>query len=66
MKVYINDEARDIREECTIAELVEAMEFPRRGSAVEVNRNVILRSNHDNHVLREGDRVEIVTLVGGG
>lgn len=34
--------------------------------AVEVNRQVVPRANHSEHLLKEGDEVEVVTLVGGG
>jgi thiamine biosynthesis protein ThiS len=33
---------------------------------VEVNRKVVPRRQHAEHTLRDGDTVEIVTLVGGG
>ena len=34
--------------------------------AVEVNLELVPRRRHAEHVLRDGDRVEVVTLVGGG
>jgi sulfur carrier protein len=34
--------------------------------AVEINENLIPRKTFAKTVLREGDRVEVVTLVGGG
>jgi sulfur carrier protein len=34
--------------------------------AVEVNEEVVPREQHAERELRDGDRVEIVTLVGGG
>jgi len=34
--------------------------------AVEVNRVLVPHTLHATHTLREGDRIEIVTLVGGG
>jgi len=34
--------------------------------AVEVNQELAPRVGHENHVLHDGDQVEIVTLVGGG
>jgi sulfur carrier protein len=34
--------------------------------AVEVNLELVPRQNHAQHLLAEGDRLEIVTLVGGG
>nr|WP_255449815.1 MULTISPECIES: sulfur carrier protein ThiS [Myxococcaceae] len=36
------------------------------GVAVEVNAAVVRRAQHAEHRLKEGDRVEIVTFVGGG
>ena len=34
--------------------------------AVEVNRALVPRARHETHLLRDGDQVEVVTLVGGG
>jgi sulfur carrier protein len=34
--------------------------------AVEVNRALVPKASHEAHAVRDGDRIEIVTLVGGG
>lgn len=34
--------------------------------AVERNREVVPRAEHDSTELRDGDRIELVTFVGGG
>jgi sulfur carrier protein len=34
--------------------------------AVELNLEVVPRAQHSSTALREGDRLEVVTLVGGG
>lgn len=34
--------------------------------AVECNGQIVPRSQHDSHLLTDGDRVEIVVAVGGG
>jgi sulfur carrier protein len=34
--------------------------------AVEVNREIVPRSQHAERVLAEGDAIEVVTFVGGG
>ncbi len=50
----------------SIAELV-AQTLPNaRAYAVEVNRAVLSRRDHATRIIASGDRVEIVTLVGGG
>ena len=50
----------------SIADLTALLELPSRQIAVEVNEVLIPREQHALHQLQLGDRVEIVTLVGGG
>jgi sulfur carrier protein len=50
----------------TIADLTRQLQLPPRQFAVEVNQQLIPREQHSEHQLAAGDRVEIVTLVGGG
>jgi thiamine biosynthesis protein ThiS len=67
MRVRINGEQRDYAErQVTVAEVLRRHHAPRRGVAVEVNRRVVPRAEHDLFALRDGDEVEIVSLVGGG
>jgi sulfur carrier protein len=37
-----------------------------RRVAVEVNREIVPRSRHGQHLLEDGDQVEIVQAIGGG
>ena len=66
MTIHLNGEPRDVPEGCTIAALLGLLEIRMKGVAVERNQEVIPRANHDSTVLSAGDRVEVVTLVGGG
>jgi sulfur carrier protein len=50
----------------TLAALVERVLPNARAYAVELNRAVVARSEHAGREVASGDRVEIVTLVGGG
>ena len=51
----------------TIATLLQDLGLAERGGiAVEVNEEVIPRSEHGAHELKEGDRVEVVTMMAGG
>lgn len=50
----------------TIAALLEELQVTTRGVAVEVNFELVPRASHAQHVLHEGDQLEVVTLVGGG
>ena len=50
----------------TIADLLVQLNINPRYCAVERNAELIPREQHKEVVVREGDRIEIVTLVGGG
>ena len=66
MQVSVNGEPRTLAEGFTVAELLRALELGDRRVAVEVNQDIVPRSEHAQHVLREGDRVEVVHAIGGG
>ncbi len=66
MQVILNGEPRDIPDASTIASLLESLELSPRQVAVEVNLELIPRGRHAEHVLQTDDRLEVVTLVGGG
>ena len=66
MKVFHNDISTEVPEGTTIAALLRQLELEPRYLAVEVNFKLISRTEHNGHVLQDGDRLEIVTLVGGG
>lgn len=66
MKIFFNGEAHEVDEQTTIAALLERLRLEPRYVAVEVNLQLIPRSRHGQHVLQPDDRLEVVTLVGGG
>ena len=66
MQITLNGEPRDAMDGLTIAALLGELALEGKRLAVEVNEDVIPRSEHDGHVLRPGDRVEIVHAIGGG
>ena len=66
MNILLNGEPREEPAELTVAQLLARLEMPPRGIAVELNQQVVPRSRHAEQKLRDGDRIEIVSLVGGG
>ena len=66
MQVWVNGETREVPEGMTLSALLESLQVSGPGVAVEVNAEVVRRARHPEHQLRTGDRVEIVTFVGGG
>jgi thiamine biosynthesis protein ThiS len=66
MNILFNGESRQVRDEITIAELLEELTLDPRRVAVEVNLELAPRDLHGESILNEGDQLEVVTLVGGG
>jgi len=66
VRIIVNGQPRDLDRPATLAELLEQLELPSRGVAVEVNFQIVPRAQHAEHLLADGDRLEIVSLVGGG
>jgi len=50
----------------TIAALLREVGFSERRVAVEVNREIVPRSQHGDFQLQDNDRVEVVFAIGGG
>jgi thiazole synthase len=65
-RITINAEARDFNAPLTVTELLQHLGRDPKRLAIEVNEVVVRRDEQFTRVLTDGDRVEIVTLVGGG
>lgn len=66
MKVIVNGVEREVPDGLNITALLAEVGVQAERVAVEVNAEVVRRKNHDARRLAAGDRVEIVTFVGGG
>ncbi|MCU0704519.1 MAG: sulfur carrier protein ThiS [Fimbriiglobus sp.] len=65
-KILLNSTPHPLPDPPTVAGLLVALCRDPKKVAVEVNEEVVPRESHTAVVLNDGDRVEIVTLVGGG
>jgi thiamine biosynthesis protein ThiS len=66
MKVFVNGDSRDLSGTPSLAELITQLDLPAARIAVELNREVVRRSDWSSTMLKEHDRIEIVHFVGGG
>jgi thiamine biosynthesis protein ThiS len=64
--VVVNGEERQLPAGTTVLGLVQLLGLGERKVAVERNREVVPRARHADCVLADGDKVELVTFVGGG
>ena len=66
MRVYVNGESRELSGTPSLAELITQLDLPPARIAVELNREVVRRSDWGGTMLKAEDRIEIVHFVGGG
>lgn len=66
MEIQLNGDLRTIQESWTMADLLAHLKIENRYCAVERNCEVVPREQHAACRLQQGDRIEVVTLVGGG
>ena len=64
--IRVNGRQRTIAKESTMSALLTELGIEHRYCAVERNRQAVPRERHAQLRLRDGDEIEIVTLVGGG
>lgn len=66
VQVFVNGEKRDVENNMSLAVFLTQLGLAGQPLAVELNGCVIKKQNHATTPLREGDRLEVVTFVGGG
>lgn len=66
MQVTINGAAHQLPERCSVAKALAALRPAGQPCAVEVNGSLVRHAEREGVQLNPGDRIEIVTLVGGG
>ncbi len=66
MKLWVNGQPQEVAEGVTLAVLLGELGVKSAHVAVLVNAEIVRRTRHAEHALEPGDKVEIVTFVGGG
>jgi len=64
--IILNGENKQIDKDTNIAQLLQSLDLSNKRLAVEINQQIIPRSNFTSHKLNELDKVEIVQAIGGG
>ncbi|APC22658.1 sulfur carrier protein [Pseudomonas protegens] len=66
MRIQLNGESFELPDGSTVAALLSHLELTGRRIAVELNLDIVPRSQHAETALNEGDQVEVVHAIGGG
>ncbi len=66
MNILVNGEAREVPEGTTVGNLLRDLDITSDRVAVEVSLQIVDRREFESRALCEGDRVEILSFIGGG
>ena len=64
--IQVNGEQRDCRAGATVGDLLRELAIKTERVAVELNLEILDRKEFDHRSLKPGDRVEILSFIGGG
>ena len=66
IQIQVNGEQRDCRAGATVGDLLRELAIKTERVAVELNLEILDRKDFDHRSLKPGDRVEILSFIGGG
>ncbi|MFH1734497.1 MAG: sulfur carrier protein ThiS [bacterium] len=66
MEVIVNGMPRDISDGSSLLDLLNILNLNPDTTIVELNREVAPKDAYADQILRAGDKIELVRLVGGG
>jgi len=66
INIYINGESKKIKGELSVLSLLKLLNLNKNNIAVEINREIINKSNYNDYIIKQNDRIEIVNFIGGG
>jgi len=66
MNLIINGQKQTVKDGLKIIQLLDELKINRLSVAVELNLDIIPKNKYDKTILKEGDKLEIISFVGGG
>ena len=66
MKIVMNGEQQEVDNGATLFQLLERHRLAAKRLAIEINEEIVPRTEYAFYRLNEGDRVEVIQAIGGG
>ncbi|MCE7951557.1 MAG: sulfur carrier protein ThiS [Xanthomonadales bacterium PRO7] len=66
ISIVLNGDSRTCTAGRTLRDLLDEAGYAQRRVAVEINHEIVPKSEHAQREIRDGDRIEIVHALGGG
>jgi len=66
MQLFINGQEQEVKPNITVSDLLKQLQINSAAIALELNLNIVPKNQFETIVLKEGDKLEIISFVGGG
>ena len=66
MNITLNGDAKLLNDGACLSQLLEQLNIEGKRIAVEINQQIIPKSEHATYMIQDGDTIEIVHAIGGG
>lgn len=64
--ITVNQESVALENPCSVADYLQKQGIAGKRLAVEINHEIVPRSDHPRRMLSDGDSLEIIHAIGGG
>jgi len=66
MKIIVNGDTRELKDNSTLLDLLKELSLDGKVMAAAVNMNIVKQDSWNVHILKDGDKLELLDFVGGG
>lgn len=66
IKIHLNGKEQEINLDSTVEEVIQKLELKNSMFVAELNMNIVQKNDYLNTILKDGDKLEVVTFFGGG
>jgi len=66
MNIFVNQKKIIIPKESTIISILANLDIEDKYLAIEVNENILPKSEYDKYIIQENDKIGIINAIGGG
>ncbi len=66
LDIKLNNKPYNLKDGLSLHDLIQILNLNPDGIVTEVNLQIVKKQNRDEIILKNGDKVEIITFMGGG
>jgi sulfur carrier protein len=66
MLIYVNDKEINLNENLTLAQLIDSLNLNIKSTAAAVNKEIVPKAQYSEFILKDKDKLDLVTIAPGG